>query len=525
MVEEEVPKRRADVSETKPIKLLGEFKSTIPILVGSKWCKSRALAQTPAESWLIGEDPTDIGGYVIVDGQAKTVGAMYTHIPNFGMFVHTQYKTEEARADLMVRRDPFYGNTYHLLPTMTKPTRKLKDRKSHALLIRDLVIEIPWNQKDMNAKETGGLKQHLSRIPIEALFRYYGCTNNEEIQNYIFPGVEFSDARVKVLIDAMTKGAYHLKYREESAPYSPEESLLFIGKTILAQNTKDTYLREVTKDLTDLSSELKLPPTQWTDVTTFLVNNRIKERTKEILSSTFFFNINHDKKKVCQAMGSIVARLINMYLGIEPGTDRNATYNRRVQAIGEQLVIEAKMTFRKEVVGPISDQIETALFKKKDWNEIVGSFAKEIKDQVKASGPRFGKKIKQAFKSTGKTEGKQPMLLGEVYDPKSVFFLYSKFNEVLIRPAMGEKDATVVFERRRAHPSQMVFTDSTQTPDSGADVGRYNQPTIFTFLTMCQSERSVRSLLGMKDINHPSPIAGLEVPSIEETISGTEKVS
>jgi hypothetical protein len=116
------------------------------------------------------------------------------------------------------------------------------------------------------------------------------------------------------------------------------------------------------------------------------------------------------------------------------------------------------------------------------------------------------------------------MLLGEVYDPKSVFFLYSKFNEVLIRPAMGEKDATVVFERRRAHPGQICLVDPTHTPDSGGEVGRYGQPTVFAFLTMCQSERSVRTILGMKDTNHPSPIAGLEVPSIEDTISGTEKI-
>lgn len=499
--------RKGSVAEPKSIHIKNAFRTTIPIVVGSRWCKSRLLAQTPLEAWLIGEDPYDIGGYVIIDGQAKTVGGVYSHTPNFGMFVHTQYKTEEVRVDLMVRRDPFYGDTYHLLPSMVKPIKKAKDRKGYSLVIPDLTIEIPWNQPDMNAKESGSVKLHLSRIPIKALFHYYGARSDQEIQNYIFPGVPFSDRRVKILSDALTKGSYHEAYREAAYPYSPEEALLFIANTILSQTTKDIYTREVAKDLQDMSSELKLSPELKADATAFLVASKLRERARQILEETFFFNINRDPRKVCQAMGSIVAQIINIHLGIEPQTDRNAMYNLRVQAIGEQLVIEAKTIFRKEVIVNITDRIENTLLKKKDWAEIVASFEKEIKAQVEASGPKFGKKIKQAYKSTSKTEGKQPRLLGEVYDPKSIYFLFSKFNEDLIRPALGEKDATVVFERRRAHPSQILLKCSVQTSDSGADVGRYHQPAIYTFLSMCQSERAVREVLGMKDTNHPSPTA------------------
>jgi hypothetical protein len=509
---------KKEVSTPKTIKIPGAFKTTIPIVVGSSLCRTRILAMQPLEAWLIGEDPYDIGGYVILDGQAKTVGGVYTQIPNFGMIIHTQYKTEEVRMDLMVRKDPFYGNTAHCIPSIVKPIKKSKDRKAYSLIIPDITIELPWTVPDMNAPETGSVRAHASRVPVKALFHYYGCTSDSQIQDYVFPDTPFSDGGVKVLADALTKGSYHQEYRDFAFPYSPDMALLFIAKRIISQNVKDNYARDVLKDIQAMSNELKLPPDQVADVVSFVVNQKLRERTKQILSEIFFFNINQDPRKVCQAIGNIVARMINIHLGIEEQTDRNAMYNQRVQTIGEQLIIEGKTILRREVNGSIKSRIEDTLLKKKSWPDILQSFEKEIKAQVEASGPLFGKKIKQAYKSANKAEGRQPRLLGEVYDPKSIAFLYSKINEDLIRPALGEKDATVVFERRRAHPAQFPFRDATQTPDSGGDVGRYNQPTVLSFLSMCQSERPIREVLGMADTNHPSPTAELALP-LEKFVS------
>lgn len=486
----------------------GALKSRFPIMVGSKWCPSVALRKTPSEAWLLGEDPNDPGGYIILDGKPITCGSVYTHTPNFPMSMHSQHKDIEVYVTIMTRRDPYFGNTYQLVPTITR--RKVTLPGKLSLMQYDIVIEIMWNQPDMNPKEVGSVKPHLSRVPIFALFCYYGCVNNTDMRNYIFPGVDSSDERVRILMESVTTGPYHKALYDRAHPVTQMSALLHIGECILNPEAKKRYKTEIAADMAVLAKDMQLDQAYHEQVLTFLYEERVRNKAKDILDGTFFFNVNHDPRKVCLSMGSIVASMINIRLGREDPTDRSNLAFNRVQPIGEQFTGEAKKYIKKELIDPIVRRANDRLFERYSWEAMKDAFPFEVSAPVADVGSRLALKLKRAFKSSSKAQGQQPRLLEEVYDPKNIIFIWSKINEVTIRPSIGEKGTTITYVRRQVHPSHALFICGVQTPEAGADVGRYHQPTIYASLSTCGMETPVREILRMKDTNHPSPNPRLE---------------
>ncbi|HKZ40454.1 MAG TPA: hypothetical protein VJ044_05790, partial [Candidatus Hodarchaeales archaeon] len=282
------------------------LKSSLPIMIGSKWCRLNTLKETPLEAWALGEDPYNIGGYVILNGKPKTVGGMYSHTMNSPMSVFTTLEFQRVRSDIMTRLYANGGNTYHLVPTLIRVKEKLEGKKT-TINRYDLVIEIPWNQADMNPKDQTLKKERPSLVPIYALFCYYGANGHKQMANYIFPGVDENDARVQVLRDAIVNGPFHRELRAEQNPITPESSLLHIGKKILSPEAKTRFKNDIEKDFAILQDEMTLSDVEKESMLKFLLEERIKKRTKEILDGTFFFKVNHDPQKVCMSMGSIVA--------------------------------------------------------------------------------------------------------------------------------------------------------------------------------------------------------------------------
>jgi len=494
------------------------MKSSFPIMVGSKWCRLKSLRSTPLEAWLLGEDPNDIGGWIVLDGKAITCGSVYTHTPNFPMSMHSPLRDIEVYITIMTRRDPFYGNTYQLVPTITRTKLELTGKASRMLY--DAVIEITWNQPGMNPREEGSVKRHLSRVPIYALFCYYGCMNHREMCNYIFPGVDSSDERVRALSEMITKGPYHRAFYKRSHPITPLSSLLHIGETILSADAKADFQKQIREDLSVISREMRMEKEDFERVATFLYEERVRDKAKHILDGTFFFNVNHDARKVCMAMGALVAELIGILVKSDKMTDRsNLTFNR-VQAIGEQLIGEFKKNWKKYAIDPVMGRINNNLFGQHSWEDMKKKFSFEVTASVGDVGTNLALRMKRAFKSSTKAQGQQPRLLEEVYDPKNIIFVWSKEQEVTIRPSTGEKGTSVTYIRRQVHPSMAFFLCGIQTPEAGEDVGRYHQPTIYATLSTCQMETAVRTLLQMEDTRHPSPNARLEsmAESAEEEV-------
>lgn len=490
-------------------------------MVGSALCSSRIYRDSPVEALHLGEDPSDPGGFMILEGRSVTCGSVYTHTPNMPMSMFSQHKDIEVYATVMTRRDPFYGNTYQLVPTITRHNVQLPGRQT--LTSYDITIEIVWNQPDMNPKEVGSIKMHLSRVPIYALFNYYGCHNCMEMTNYIFPGVDPSDPRVLFLLEAVTTGKYHRALYDNASPITPNSSLLHIGECILSSDARTRFMTEVSSDVNAVVKDMGLSPEQINSAARQLYEERVMKRTKSILDGTFYFNVNTDPRKVCMSMGSIVAHIINIKMLVENPTDRTNLYYNRIQSIGEQFVGETKKHIKKELIDPIIAHANRHFFGAYSWDGMKESFAHEIASLVANFGERFATKIKHSFKSSSKAKGQQPRLLEEPYDPKNILFTHSKINEVTIRPSIGEKGTSITYIRRQVHPSYALFLCGIQSPESGADVGRYHQPTIYVTVSPCDMETPVRMLLNMANTNHPSPNPSLESGAISAPEEAVEE--
>jgi hypothetical protein len=330
------------------------------------------------------------------------------------------------------------------------------------------------------------------------------------MQNYIFPGVDFSDERVRMLADAVTSGHYHRAMYAVAHPITPTSSLLYIGECILSADAKRRYRAEIAEDVSAVSQDMKLDPAVEEQIHTFLYEERIRVRAKNILDGTFFFNVNHDPRKVCLSMGSIVAEMINIHLERTSATDRSNLSFNRIQPIGEQFTGEAKKYIKKELVDPIVHRLNNHVFGHFSWDRMKEAFPFEVSAPLADAGNRLAIKMVRAFKSSTKAQGQQPRLLEEPLDPKNRIFIESKINEITIRPSIGEKGTVITYSRRQTHPSFAFFVCGVQTPESGDDVGRYHQPTIFARLSTCDMEGPIRTLLKMKDTSHPSPNPRLE---------------
>jgi len=489
----------------------GSLKSVFPIMVGSKYCRLSSLRDKPETARMLGEDPNDPGGYMVLEGNPITCGSVYTHTPNSPMSMLNEKDDIDVFSTVMSRRDPFFGNTYQTAPTITRD----KVDKNKSLIQQDVVIEIMWNQPDMNAKEVGSSKKHLSRVPIFALFRYYGCETHSAMRDFIFPGVGDDDPRVQLLIDATTNGKYHLELYKREKPVTQRSALQHIGYKILSSDAHNKYRSEAANEVDSFSNEFNMTPKLKEECVQMLYEERVRTKTKTILDGTFFFNVNKDTKKVCLAMGACIAHIIGVKVRTEVPTDRTNLAFNRSQTIGEQFTSEAKKHIKHELIDPIVARLNKSVFDRFNWEGMKTAFPAEVTAPVVEAGSKLEIKIRRGFKSTSKAKGQQPRLLEERYDPKNAIFIWSKINENNIRPSIGTA-STIVFSRREVHASQALFLCPYQTPEAGADVGRYHQPTIYAQLSTCSMENGIRELLGMKDTSHPSAFLGTEAESADD---------
>jgi DNA-directed RNA polymerase beta subunit len=423
-------------------------------------------------------------------------------------------KIISVHCNIMNRKDAYFGNSYGIVARILK-TQKRTAEIGMSLSIKDIILELSWNDigYDMNGDRKGG-STTMNRLPIYALFVYFGCRSHGEMNDFIFPGVSPSDPRRQMLAAAVVDGPYHSAFNNVvggQVPMTRQAVIFYIGEKIINERYKTLYREEIEADVKELAGEMKMDEPLILSTIEVLYRRKICDRVQAILNGTFYFNVNHDARKVCIQMGDMIAQLIRIDLGFEDECDRNSVATRRVQPVGEQFTSELKRYFEKKAITPIVEKVRREVFDIMPWDKLQSHLEEIVKGSLGTLGTGLATQMVSAFKAATKAEDKQPRLQEEQLDAKNILFLESKKGEITIRPVKGGKTGAIYYVRRQAHPTFPLFIDPDQTPEAGADVGRYQQPTISSILSLCQSETPVREILGMADTRHPSVLRAASV--------------
>jgi DNA-directed RNA polymerase beta subunit len=511
--------KREEISFTK--KFEKAFSIPLPIPVKSKYCSLKKFS--PYALYSLGEDPLDIGGWLVIEGGPKTVGCIYSYPFNHPTCIYNHGHFDQVvRTDIIFQKDVFYGSSYHIVPMIVHKKQTVTIGKTKDVIDNhDIIIVFRGFKSDMKRVEDASdqNKDRINRIPIKALFYIYGCLSDKEIANYIFPGKSASQENISFLGDVIKNGHVHTTL---PTPLTPQTALLYIGKTIMSDVTRDKLIEDTNTELDYYIHQHKvnLKSDEVKEINKNLLDIKIIEWVKDLMSY-FMININDDNKKVCMELGSLVRQLIGVMNDPNKSTDRNSLKNRRVHQPGEQFMKEVQIAYSKKIDDFMRDKLRT-IITTHSYDHLQNNVGHMLEHQIKDCQTAFKDAVTTSFREQTTS---QPNLLGEKLDPKSPQFHFSKMNEVAIRPSAGDSQDSVRFEQRQVHPSHYGFICPAQTQEAGADVGRYQQFAIFTKVSLATDPTYITELVKKQDgfmekIPNHNELADYYTVNINGTIIG-----
>ena len=116
-----------------------------------------------------------------------------------------------------------------------------------------------------------------------------------------------------------------------------------------------------------------------------------------------------------------------------------------------------------------------------------------------------------AFKGTSKEQSK---LRTELITCKNQAFVWNHIREIVISSELKSVGATVSWDHRTVHQSEMFFICPTQTPEGGGQTGRFKTPTLYTYITLSTKGLKIIELIqsnkqyisSIKNVEHPEEL-------------------
>ena len=296
-------------------------------------------------------------------------------------------------------------------------------------------------------------------VPLFIVFRALGILSDKDIISFCLLDLEKYESLVDLFIPSVHDGA-----------------------NIMAQKTALKYIASLTKGKT--------------------VNHAL-----EILSDYFLPHlgeINYIKK--AYFLGNMVFRLLSVYSGLEPATDRDNFKYKRVELVGS-LLYDLFREYWNIQLRQIHLEFEKRLYYNSSIyeNDLPGLIAANYRDILKERALEQG--FRKAFKGNWGAQS-HTKRIGVVQDLNRL-----SFNSALnhLRKTNLPLDSSVKLVGPRVlHNSQWGFIDPIDTPD-GASIGLHKHLAISTHITRGMSREPmiawVREKWGLKLVEEYTPIA------------------
>ena len=513
-----------DSKEAKAI-LENAYIVNVPIPVGSKYCV--LTKYDPLTLIRTGEDMEGAYGFFIIRGFVRYLIPYFTKPYNSPITLRNDYDdptdNQLARMECLYSAGLDYENSYYVLAAIIRPKSHI-GRGSTQIPILDYVFSLQMDDRCMNKnKIISRRKSLINVVPIKYLFYAFGCKSDAELIQYICPDMN-DPALIHSIRQACLHGKYHisvantvlgassglgyLKLDEGNKQFDTFTAKYVVGDIILSDEYKDKikalskndsskYRREIVNEVNRILRTEFMPGVGKNEEIDALYeipeNSRTEEQNKRIAKQEMIRN-----KAICYEMGQIVKDLYKIGNGISPSMDKISLTNRIIRH-GQQIENEyksfhsARLREIKVRASQFFEKIKslTALNSKPTATEIENF----LKDQMRSVGVKQSQSVDNAFKQTSKDKSK---IRTDILQPKNQSFLYAKLREIVISSDSKQRGTGEQWSHRVVHPSHLYFIDPVYCPESGVQVGRYQQPTLYTYLTTGSLGHDIKNYI----INH-----------------------
>ena len=492
----------------------------VPIPVGSKYCI--LTKYDPLTLIRTGEDMEGAYGYFIIRGFIKYLIPYLQKPYNSPIIIHNDYDdptdNQLARMECLYSAGLDYENSYYLLAAIIRPKTHI-GRGINQIPILDFIFSLQMDDKCMNKEHVMSRRRSLINIvPIKYLFYAFGCSTDLEMIKYICPDLN-DFGLIHSVRQACLRGKYHINvantclgasnnngYLKFDKPLDTYTAKYIVANIILNQDYKDhiqqrcnkdfnKYKREIIKQ-TDRILRVKFMPgigkNEEIDKLYEIPENQLTiEQRKKIADQEIIRN-----KAICFELGQIVKDLYNIGNNISPSMDKISLLNRRIRH-GQQIENEyksfqsARLREIKVKVSEIFNNIKslTALNSQSTVQQIENYF----KDQLQSIGIAQSQSLDNAFKGTVVRD--KSKIRTDLLTPKNQSFLYAKVREIVISTDSKQRGTGEQWSHRVVHPSHLYFIDPVYCPESGVQVGRYQQPTLYTYLTTGSTGNDIKNFI------------------------------
>lgn len=460
----------------EPIVIYNGYRFNIPIPVYSKYCSLRCFDyNTLIKS---GEEMEAMYGYFIVGGKIRYLIPITKKPFNSPIVFKNDYDGQMARTECLYTKGFDYEDSYYIIASLIKDKSKNIGRGGTTASIPDYIFSLQMNDKIMNRIVTApnapssAKKELINCVPIRYLFYAFGCKNDLELIKFICPSLD-DFALIHSVRNACLQGAKHKEALSNAnvgyklvnniiildEPLTQELALYIIGQNILTKEKKDSISK----------FNSKLYRANIVNVTRKLLN------TKFIPGIGAGIDINRNEA-VCVEIGNIVRRLYLVGFQLEPSQSKQSLCNKRLR-IGQQIEREFKAFHNARVRDDVMVVVKKIIGESKRE-----SIAKQLNNQLPALLTVMGNAVSNSLNKSFKETNPQSKLKTNMITPKNINFIHGCIRELVISNEI--KGASVSWENRDAHQSELFFIDPTQTPEAGSQTGRFKMPSLFTFTTL-----------------------------------------
>jgi DNA-directed RNA polymerase beta subunit len=418
----------------------------IPIMVGSKLCHTYGLPKRLLHD--LNEDPTDPGGYFIINGGEWAIDNVESILFNkIRIFKNEGYQKEILRGEFISRPGDFYLNSDEFIIRISSDSQ--------------CTIEIVRDQ----------LKGKL--FPFYVIFRILGWESDRDIWKNIVMDEHGS------LTEAMgieLQKAFNAKYA-----FMPE--------------SRDIYNRQ--ELLYYLANELK-PEFKKYDLTSEEAQTRLIQDILNKIDVHFLPHMGFAKEKrlnKLRFLSLIFHKLFLTKLSILDPTDRDSYNSKRIHAAGTSYAKIIKTHLNASVI----QQVKRTLIRN---FKSQSAFTIDLETSVKASihGIEFGRSLTQSITAGNKAQitinkkKRTNRLSSQLLNRRNQLNTYSILRAVTTTSADNAKQSERANEIRRVHMSFLGYICCVHSPE-GEKVGINKQLAIFASITKASFGEVIKSLL------------------------------
>jgi DNA-directed RNA polymerase II subunit RPB2 len=424
----------------------------IPIIKGSIACNTYSL--TKEALMQLGEDPNDPGGYFITKHEYAIDSTESTTFNQLKIYINEGYGKSRIRADYISKPGDGWENS-------------------------DMCI-IVFNTDDTLTVEISRNRLMGVQIPFYLLFRALGWTNDKDILDWI---VYDYDAPANKSILNYAIAAMNAKYK------MPEYRNIYDQTKAL-------------KEIVDLVPE---PNYNYLDLKNHPENYH--NAILDVLATFDQYFLPHigltkeyrlDKLKF---LGIMIRKVLMVYLGHIPQTDRDSYRIKRIHAAGDNAAKTFKQIFNQTAAMPIKKQM-TKMFNTTSFSQV--NLANMVKNAIYVDD--FERLIVQTIIAGNKSSLKikkrvvTNRLMAQQLHRKNQLNMWATMRQVSSTSADSAKQSERAAEMRRVHMSAIGYICCVHSPPEGEKVGINKQIAIFASIAPASSSDILKKLI-LEDVS------------------------